>query len=117
MPARAGPDSAAASRLHRAMNRAGSGVLVHEVHELLGLDRGEVDVVCDAVPAGDADRAPAIADADNQRCANLAKLPPCRVGGTILNGDTGKRFTWEDACAERGVRGGHDAEATTRATT
>lgn len=37
------------------------------------------------------------------------------VGGTLINKDTGKRFTWEDACVERGVSGGYDAEATTRA--
>ena len=35
------------------------GALVHEVHEPLGLGRGEVDVVGDAVLPGDANREPA----------------------------------------------------------
>ena len=34
---------------------APSGALVHEIDELLGFARGEVDVVRGAVPAGDAD--------------------------------------------------------------
>jgi hypothetical protein len=37
------------------------------------------------------------------------------VGGTLISKDTGKRFTWDDACVERGVSGGYDAEATTHA--
>jgi len=43
-----------------------SGALLHECHEPLGLGRGEVDVVRDAVPAGDADREPAVADAQSR---------------------------------------------------
>jgi hypothetical protein len=42
-----------------------SGVLVHIVHELPGLGRGEVDVPGGAVPASDADREPAGAKAES----------------------------------------------------
>jgi dienelactone hydrolase len=37
------------------------------------------------------------------------------VNGTLFNRDTGKPFTWDDACVERGVSGGYDGDATVRA--
>ena len=37
------------------------------------------------------------------------------VNGTLVNRDTGKPFTWDDACVERGVSGGFNADATARA--
>ena len=56
---------------------APSGALVHEIDELLGFGRGEVDVVRGAVPAGDADCEPASPGAEGglalSKCAQGAR--------------------------------------------
>jgi hypothetical protein len=44
--------------------RKGSGALVHKVYEPPRLDRGEVDVIGDAISTGDADGEPAGAGAE-----------------------------------------------------
>lgn len=47
--------------------------------------------------------------------ATLRNCYRVEVDGTLVNRDTGKPFTWNDACVEHGVSGCYDGEATVRA--